>query len=148
MQPITFRRGRQEWDKRSPSLLHVYITVDLGRQPELAALVRGARDVLGGFPLSHVQDRWLHITLDQITDQPAALIPPSERDVLAAELTTALSAVEPFDLMVGSLLSSRYGVIADLHPDEHLAALHRRVRDTIRTVRGEAAVHTPGACNT
>lgn len=144
MKPFTFRRGQEEWDQESsPSLLHAYVTVDLSRQPELAALVQGARDALLDFPLSHVQDPWFHITLDQITDEPAARIPQHERDALVDELTKALRDVEPFNLLVGSLLSSRYGVIADLHPDDQLAALHHRVRETIRAVRGDAAVQYP-----
>lgn len=35
------------------------------------------------------------------------------------------------------------GVIADLHPDQQLAALHRDVRETIRAVYGEDAVRYP-----
>ena len=35
------------------------------------------------------------------------------------------------------------GVIADLHPDEQLADLHRAVRGAIRTVRGDEAVRYP-----
>lgn len=35
------------------------------------------------------------------------------------------------------------GVIADLHPDEQLAALHHTVREAIRTVRGDDAVRYP-----
>ncbi|RNG38040.1 2'-5' RNA ligase family protein [Streptomyces botrytidirepellens] len=144
MEPFTFRRGQAVWDKeRSPSLLHVYITVDLAQHPEVAELVRGAWDVLRDFPLSHVQDPWFHITLDQITDEPASRITQRERDMLTVELTKALGDVEPFDITVGSLLSSQYGVIADLHPDEELASLHRRVRDAIRAVRGEEAVQYP-----
>ncbi|WP_184502895.1 2'-5' RNA ligase family protein [Streptomyces botrytidirepellens] len=121
----------------------MYITVELAQHPEVAELVRGAWDVLRGFPLSHVQDPWLHITLDQITDEPTSRITQYERDTLTAELTEALGDAEPFDITVGSLLSSRYGVIADLHPDEELTSLHRRVRGAIRAVRGERAVQYP-----
>ncbi|GHD61277.1 hypothetical protein GCM10010336_14720 [Streptomyces goshikiensis] len=100
--PFTFRRGQEEWDRESsPSLLHAHITVDLSRQPELAALVQGARDALRNFPLSHVQDPWFHITLDQITDELAARIPQRERDALIDELTKTLRDVEPFNLTGG-----------------------------------------------
>ncbi|NUK23915.1 hypothetical protein [Streptomyces lunaelactis] len=34
-------------------------------------------------------------------------------------------------------------MIADLHPDEQLAALHYTVREAIRTVRGDDAVRYP-----
>ncbi|MFH8636066.1 hypothetical protein [Streptomyces goshikiensis] len=75
-------------------------------------------------------------------------IPQHERDALIDELTKTLRDVEPFSLMVGSLLSSRYGVIADLHPDDQLAALHHRVCEAIRAVRGDAAVQYPGVSST
>ncbi|MEU7647290.1 hypothetical protein [Streptomyces huasconensis] len=112
------------------------------------APVGGAQDILHGFPLSHVQDRQLHVTLDQTTDQPAARIPPSERDVLVAELTDATRVVEPFDLMLGSLLSSRYGVIPDLHPDEHLAASTTASATPSAPCAARPPCRTPGACST
>ncbi|WP_274036231.1 hypothetical protein [Streptomyces sp. MMBL 11-1] len=34
-------------------------------------------------------------------------------------------------------------MIADLHPDDQLAALHRAAREAIRTVRGDDAVRYP-----
>ncbi|MEV4506412.1 hypothetical protein [Streptomyces klenkii] len=39
-------------------------------------------------------DRWLHITVDQITDRVGAEITPAERDALVAELGKRLADVE------------------------------------------------------
>ncbi|AKH83976.1 hypothetical protein AA958_19305 [Streptomyces sp. CNQ-509] len=142
MQPFEFKRADTSWPE-GETLLHVYALCDLASHPALAALVRGARAALRDFPLSHVEDRWLHITIDQITDQVASAIGQDERDQLADALTEHLRDTDPFDLTVGSLLSSRFGVIADLHPDEPLIRLHEAVRATIRDVRGEAAVRYP-----
>ncbi|WP_406220797.1 2'-5' RNA ligase family protein [Streptomyces decoyicus] len=142
MRPFVFQRAGGQWPEGA-TLLHLYVQADLSRNPELAALVRDARQALEGFPLSHVDDPWLHITVDQITDQIAADIPQDERDLLVRELSKRLREVEPFDLMVGSVLSSRFGVIADLHPDGPLVGLHDAVRDTVREVRGDEAVLYP-----
>ncbi len=142
MRPFIFQRADGKWPEGA-TLLHLYLKVDVSRNPELAALVQGARKALEGFPLSHVADPWLHITVDQITDQIASEIPQDERDLLVAELAKRLCEVEPFDLMVGSVLSSRFGVIADLHPDGPLVDLHHVVRSTIRDVRGDEAVRYP-----
>lgn len=57
----------------------------------MRAYIQGGRQALKDFPLTHVEDPWLHITIDQITDHPAAAIPQDERDALADALTTALS---------------------------------------------------------
>ncbi|WP_322871073.1 hypothetical protein [Streptomyces goshikiensis] len=51
--------------------------------------------------MSHVQDPRFHITLDQITDEPAARIPQHERDALIDELTKTLRDIEPFNLTDG-----------------------------------------------
>ncbi|MFD4814709.1 2'-5' RNA ligase family protein [Streptomyces sp. NPDC058418] len=83
------------------------------------------------------------ITVDQITDAVGAGISPAARDALVEELGKRLADVEPFDIMIGSLESYATGVIADLHPDDQLAALHRAVREAIRTVRGDDAVRYP-----
>ncbi|MFP3119881.1 hypothetical protein [Streptomyces sp. Iso 434] len=72
---------------------------------ELAALVARGRAVLREFPITCVEDHWLHITVDQITDRAGAEIPRSERDALVAELGKRLADVAPFDIMIGSLKS-------------------------------------------
>nr|BFD88380.1 hypothetical protein StreXyl84_77810 [Streptomyces sp. Xyl84] len=52
-------------------------------------------------------------------------------------------ALPTFTVMVGSLLSYPTGVIADLHPDEDLDALHRLARSATRAVLGEDAWRYP-----
>ncbi|WP_411150646.1 2'-5' RNA ligase family protein [Streptomyces sp. A30] len=121
----------------------MYLKGEPERNPGLASLVQGGRQALKDFPLTHVEDPWLHITIDQITDRPAAAIPQDERDTLADALSTALADFEPFEITIGSMLSYSSGVIADCHPDDQLAALHHRVRETIRITRGDDAVRYP-----
>ncbi|KPI02954.1 hypothetical protein OK074_5104 [Actinobacteria bacterium OK074] len=101
------------------------------------------RVVLREFPITCVEDRWLHITVDQITDRVGAEITQAERDALVAELGMRLADVEPFDIMIGSLESYATGVIADVHPDEPLNDLHTTVRAAIQTVRGPNATGYP-----
>ncbi|ATL32769.1 hypothetical protein KY5_7751c [Streptomyces formicae] len=60
-----------------------------------------------------------------------------------AELGARLADFSPFEVQVGSLLSYHSGVIADLHPDDGIVALHRAVREAIRAVRGDEAVRYP-----
>lgn len=142
MKPFVFKHAESTWPTRA-TLLHVYVQVQADRDHELSTLVNNANQVLKDFPLTPVELPWLHITLDQITDRHAALIPQPERDDLVTELTKRLANVAPFKVMVGSLLSYHSGVIADLHPDEQLADLHHTVREAIRTVRGDDAVRYP-----
>jgi len=142
MKPFVFKHAEGLWPAGA-TLLHVYIQVDSDRDHELAALVNSANEALKDFPVTPVELPWLHITLDQITDRHAALIPQSERDALVSELGKSLAGIAPFEVMVGSVLSYHSGVIADLSPDDQLADLHRIVRETIRAVRGEEAVLYP-----
>ncbi|MQS17391.1 2'-5' RNA ligase family protein [Streptomyces kaniharaensis] len=142
MKPFAFKHAGEHWPA-GKTLLHVYALVDLDRDRELAALIAGGRKALDGWPLTFVEDRWLHITLDQVTDHTSEDIGESERDALSAALTQRMRAFAPFTVMVGSLLSYHSGVIADLHPDEQLTGLHHAVRDTIRSVRGRDAVRYP-----
>ncbi|MDO0938947.1 hypothetical protein QQY66_47235 [Streptomyces sp. DG2A-72] len=62
-----------------------------------------ANEALKDFPLTPVPLQWLHVTLDQITDCHAALIPQLERDELVGELTKQLADFAPFEVQVGSL---------------------------------------------
>lgn len=110
----------------------------------MRAYIQGDRQALKDFPLTHVEDPWLHITIDQITDHPAAAIPQDERDALADALIPALADFEFFKIAIGSMLSYGSGVIADCHPDDQLAALHHRVRETIRITRGDDAPASAG----
>lgn len=142
MKPFIFKHADCLWPEGA-TLLHVYLGIDFDRDHALTTLVTSAHEALKDFPLTPVPLPWLHVTLDQITDRPAALIPQYERDALVAELTTHLVEFAPFEVQVGSLLTYHSGVIADLHPDDKLAALHRTVREAIRTVRGDDSVRYP-----
>ncbi|WP_172639076.1 2'-5' RNA ligase family protein [Streptomyces tailanensis] len=90
-----------------------------------------------------MEDRWLHITVDQITDRVGAAIPPAERQALVGELGKRLAGVEAFDIVIGSLMSYATGVIADVHPDEPFDDLHTTVRAAIQAVRGADATGYP-----
>ncbi|MFF1422050.1 2'-5' RNA ligase family protein [Streptomyces sp. NPDC058280] len=142
MKPFIFKHADDLWPE-ADTLLHVYLGIDSDRDRALTTLVTRANEALKDFPLTPVPLPWLHVTIDQITDRHAALIPQHERDALVGELTKQLADFAPFEVQVGSLLAYHSGVIADLHPDEQLAALHHTVREAIRTVRGDDAVRYP-----
>ncbi|HWU07012.1 MAG TPA: hypothetical protein VN520_11620 [Streptomyces sp.] len=137
MKPFVFQQGQNSWEKGS--LLHAYVTVDLGRNPELADLVRGVRAATADDPLTHVGDQWLHITLYQLSQKPAADIPTGKRQTLAAELNRQLLPVEPFTITVGSPLAYGTGIIFDLSPDQPLNALRTATTRAFETVFGEDA---------
>jgi 2'-5' RNA ligase len=142
VKPFAFRQADTPWPIGA-TLLHVYLLVDPDRDADLIRLVEAGQAAVADFPISPVPRRWLHLTVDQVTDGPAAEIPPAERDALIAELRTRTAAVQPFDVAIGSMLSYHSGVIADVHPDGDLAALYETVHDGIRAVRGETAVRYP-----
>ncbi|MDT0323157.1 2'-5' RNA ligase family protein [Streptomyces millisiae] len=141
MKPFVFQHAQDVWPE-GETLLHVYLTPH-DQDRELAALVARARAVLQDFPITCVEDRWLHITVDQITDRVGRAIPPAERQTLVDELTKRLADIEPFDVMIGSLMSYATGVIADVHPDGPLDTLHTTVRAAIQAVRGPHATGYP-----
>ncbi|MFD4987418.1 2'-5' RNA ligase family protein [Streptomyces sp. NPDC058374] len=141
MKPFVFQHAQDVWPA-GETLLHVYLTPH-DQDRELTALFARGRVALREFPITCVEDRWLHITVDQITDRVGAEITPAERDALVAELGQRLADVEPFDIMIGSLESYASGVIADVHPDEPLNDLHTTVRAAIQTVRGPNATGYP-----
>lgn len=143
MKPFVFQQGRGSW--AMGSLLHAYVTVDLGRNPELADLVHGVRAATADDPLTHVGDQWLHITLYQLSQKLAADVPAEERQALAAELTRQMRTVEPFTITVGSPLAYGTGVIFDLGPDEPLHALRTATTRAFETVLGtDATVYETG----
>lgn len=116
----------------------------VGANLELADLVGRSCATLEGFPITFVEDRWLRIiAVDQVAGQVGVAIPQGERDVLAARLEKALSDTEPFEIVIGSLLSYGTEVIADVHPHEPLNDLHTTVRAAIQTVRGPNATGYP-----
>ncbi|MGW7210039.1 hypothetical protein [Streptomyces sp. NPDC054837] len=121
MKPFTFQQGKDHWKAEStPSLLHAYVAVDLGRQPELSELIRGVREATRDDPLTHVGDEWFHITLYQLSQKPASEIPEDERQALVAALTEEMKAIAPFTITVSSPLPYSSGLIFDLGPDEPL----------------------------
>ncbi|WP_167501638.1 hypothetical protein [Streptomyces malaysiensis] len=61
MKPFVFQHAQDVWPE-GETLLHVYITPS-DRDRELAALVKHGRAALRGFPITDVEDHWLHITI-------------------------------------------------------------------------------------
>ncbi|MFI0453667.1 2'-5' RNA ligase family protein [Actinomadura sp. 6N118] len=92
-----------------------------------------------GWPLAFVERPWLHVTIAQLADRTAAEYTAADRRVLAQELQAAAAEIEPFEVMVGSCLSSVSGLVFDLHPDDQLTALIRAVRAAIERACGPHA---------
>jgi hypothetical protein len=140
MKPFTFQQGKGLWEAgRAPSLLHAYCTVDLGRNPELAELVRGVRDATQDDPLTHVGDEWFHITLYQLSSRAAHDVPEVERQSLVSELTTQMRSFAPFTITVGSPLAYATGILFDLGPDEPLNELRTAATRAFELVYGADA---------
>ncbi|MFB7598360.1 2'-5' RNA ligase family protein [Streptomyces sp. NPDC056160] len=146
MKPFQFQQGTAPWQAETGTLLHWYVTVDWDdpRHQPLARLLSDSRQVLrdAGFPLTPVEPEWVHITVDQIS-RSADRVSTVQRGRLVRGVARRLAGVPPFPVMVGSLLSYPSGVIADLHPDEDLSALHRIARSATRAVLGEDACQYP-----
>ncbi|MFD4814710.1 2'-5' RNA ligase family protein, partial [Streptomyces sp. NPDC058418] len=106
----------------------------------LAQLVTDSNQALldAGFPVTPVERRWLHITVDQIS-RPAHLIDQAERDRLVAEVTHRVATIAPFTILIGAVLSYASGAIADTYPDHQLADLHTAARNGTRTTLGDDA---------
>lgn len=140
MKPFEFKAGAQPW--QAGTLLHWYVEVDWDdpRHQPLSDLVTKSNQVLleAGFPITPVEPKWLHITVDQIS-VPADAITPEQRDKLVEEVSAQLGGVAPFTVTVGSLLSYHSGVIADPAPDEDLTALHTAARAGTQAALGDEA---------
>ncbi|MER5210981.1 hypothetical protein ABT063_10460 [Streptomyces sp. NPDC002838] len=140
MKPFEFKAGDQPW--QTGTLLHWYVELDWSdpRHKALRELVTTSNQALldAGFPITPVELQWLHITVDQISI-PADQIGPEPRNGLVDEVSARLVGIEPFTVTVGSLLSYHSGVIADLSPDEDLAALHAAARSGVRAALGDEA---------
>ncbi|QKW23908.1 hypothetical protein HUT16_36690 [Kitasatospora sp. NA04385] len=117
-------------------VLQVYALPDVGAEPALGALVDGVRAAVSGAPVVPIADDRLHVTLDMVTDAPARDVPEPERAALAGALRAALAGTAEIGLLAGSAVATPRGVLIDLHPDGELAALQRRVRAAIHSVRG------------
>ncbi|MFI5987657.1 hypothetical protein ACIBEA_43215 [Streptomyces sp. NPDC051555] len=143
MKPFEFKDGQNSWQTDSETLLHFYAAVDWNdpRHKALSELVTTSNQALidAGFPITPVELKWLHITVDQISGRPANRIAQAERDKLITEVTDRLNDLAPIEVTVGSLLSYHSGVIADLHPDQQLADLHHAAREGICAALGEEA---------
>jgi 2'-5' RNA ligase len=139
VKPFVFRHGTGKWPA-GETLLHVYAIPDLERNPELAVLAQGCRDALAPYPVTFVEDRWLHITLMQIADKFGARYTPAERAELAAALRADLAGFGAFDLTIGSCLAQTTVVMFDVHPDDRIGKLGQTVHETVGRVRGDSAL--------
>lgn len=137
MKPFVFKQADTRWPEGA-TLLHIYLTVP-DQDHELRDLVTRANEALTDFPLTPVPLPRLHVTLDQITDCHASLIPQQERDELVSELTKQLSDFAPFEVQVGSLLAYHSGIIFDLGPDEPLNELRTAATRAFEAALGSHA---------
>jgi tetratricopeptide (TPR) repeat protein len=135
---MTFLHGSEQWPD-GLELLHVYVLVDLERNPRLARLIAAQRAALADFPLAFVEDRWLHITLAQIAGHSASTRSAGLREELVSALARRLRDMEPITVMVGSCLSYRTGTIYDLSATGPLIEVGRRVRAVVEEVFGPDA---------
>ncbi|WP_331733003.1 tetratricopeptide repeat protein (plasmid) [Streptomyces sp. NBC_00015] len=135
---MTFMHGSEQWSD-GLELLHVYALVDLERNPQLARLIAAQRAALTDFPLSFVEDQWLHITLAQIVGHSADSLSTAQREELVSGLTRRLRDMEPVTVMVGSCLSYRTGTLYDLSAAGALVEVGRRVRTVVEAVFGPDA---------
>jgi len=123
------------------SRLHVYLLPDLTVDRELAALIGGCREVLGGFAdaVQIVGDPWLHTTV-QMVARPAADITDDQRRQLIDRLRHHLSILAPFRLSCGSPLATLSSVLLDQDgdaPGGSFTVIHTHVRQAIRDVLGD-----------
>ena len=138
MKAFEFKRGSEAWPV-GETLLHVYALPDLHQDQQLAELIRGCRRASAGYPLTYVEDPWLHITVAQITDAVGRSTLADERQQLASELQNALESVDPFTVTIGSCLSYGSGLIFDVWPDGQMERLTNVVESVVERVRGPEA---------
>ncbi|MFD0273483.1 2'-5' RNA ligase family protein [Kitasatospora sp. NPDC127111] len=124
-------------------VLQVYALPDLPEGSALRTLFVGLRKALAGLPVEPLSDDRAHITLDMITDAPAAAIGTAERAELADRLRAEVAGLGPIALQAGSPIAYRTGVRLDLHPDDRLAVLQHRVRAAVHRVRGAESTGYP-----
>jgi hypothetical protein len=120
------------------TLLHVYVTANLVRAFELAAMIASCREATRGEPLTHVGDPWLHITLCQVTI-PASSVDEGQRAALAASVGEKLIDVGPFTITVGPPFPVPTGVLLGV-ANGRLELVRHAVSDAVAGVLGTDAV--------
>lgn len=138
MRPRHFQFGDQPWPE-GKGVLQVYAPVDLSINPELAEMVGKCRAAMQGAPVTPVEDRFLHTTIDVAAGITADLVSKTKRDELAAALRTRLADVPAYHGSAGSCLAYVSGFVLDTSPAAPLMEVQSAVREVIREVRGEAA---------
>jgi hypothetical protein len=134
---FTFQHGGVPWPA-GLTLLHAYVTADLARSRELAAMIASCRAATHGEPLAHVGDPWLHITLCQVAI-PASWVDGAARSELAACIGGRLAGVKPFAITVGPPFPVQAGVLLGV-ADGPLEQVRRAVSDAVADVLGAGAV--------
>jgi hypothetical protein len=142
MKPFVFMLGAAPWPP-DVTALQVYAVPDLQAEPGLAALIAGCRKVAAAWPVTVVDDPWLHITIEQITIRSGQDFTAAERGSLAAELRSRLAGFPPFSVTCGSPIANRAGILLDLSPDDRLEELHRHVRAAVHSVLGPGSTEYP-----
>ncbi|WP_067665979.1 2'-5' RNA ligase family protein [Nocardia miyunensis] len=138
MKPYEFGLAGRPWPDRA-SFLHVYAPIDLAANPELAEVISRWREAIASDPIRLLPDPALHITIEAITDTPAARISTAERRELANAVRAAVSGAPPYTGLAAGCLSTSSGAVVNISPAEPLAALHRRIRAAVQATRGADA---------
>jgi hypothetical protein len=138
MKPQQFQFGDQPWPE-GQGVLQVYAPIDLAINPELAELVGKCRAASQGAPVTEVDDRFLHITLDVVAGCTSDQVSPAKRDELADALRVRLASVPAYQGSAGSCLAYVSGFVLDISPAGPLREVQRAVRSVIREVCGDAA---------
>jgi hypothetical protein len=120
-------------------VLQVHAPVDLGINPELAELVGKCRAAAHGAPVTEVDNRFLHTTLDVVAGCTSDQVSQAERDELVAALRDRLAGVPSYHGSAGSCLAYVSGFVLDTSPAAPLMEVQHAVREVILEVRGEAA---------
>ncbi|MFC0431066.1 2'-5' RNA ligase family protein [Kutzneria buriramensis] len=135
MKPYTFMYGAVPWPA-DITTLQLYAPVCLEENPELAVLIGQWRQALADAPIRLVEDRWLHVTLEMISDAPAGDIDAGERAALAEAVREALSGTPVYEGRAGSALAYESGALIDISPAAPLVAVHQALRQAVHAVRG------------
>jgi hypothetical protein len=138
MKPQQFQFGDQPWPE-GKGVVQVYAPIDLAINPELAELVGKCRAAAHGAPVTDIDDRFLHATIDVVAGVTSDQVPQAERDELAAALRDRLADVPCYEGSAGSFLAYASGFVLDTSPAAPLREVQRVVREVIREVCGDTA---------